>query len=129
MNIKRLVFVVLMALFLTGCIGSPEAIATSSAVQLPEAISLAIGTYILVALAAGFVYIFEKTGLDLRGYAVALSVTLSAFVTAQVQGWINAIPLEYDPLLTVVLNIIVVIIGGLGTLRLISKQPKTLIAK
>ena len=108
---------------LAACAPAP----TSQAVPIPEVIGLAIGALILAALTAGFVFIFEKTGLDLRGFAVPISVTVSAFLVAQLQGIINTIPAQYDPLLSTALQIIVVIIGGLGVLRLRANEPARLL--
>jgi hypothetical protein len=122
-RISRIFLLVLMLIILTACAPRP----TSSAVEVPQAIELAIGALILAALTAGFVYLFEKSGLDLRGFALPISVTVSAFLVAQLQGLINTIPVEYDPLLSTVLQIIVVIIGGLGVLRLRANQPARLL--
>lgn len=120
---KRLtVLSLLLIALLTACAPAP----TSQAVDVPDAIELAIGALILAALTAGFVFIFEKTGLDLRGFAVPISVTVSAYLVAQLQGIINTIPAQYDPILSTVLQIIVVIIGGLGVLRLRANQPARL---
>jgi hypothetical protein len=120
---KRLLYLfLLLMVFLTACAPRP----TSQAVDVPEAIELAIGVLVLAALTAGFVFIFEKTGLDLRGYAIPVSVTVSAFLVAQLQGIINTIPAQYDPLISTLLQIIVVIIGGLGVLRLRANEPARL---
>lgn len=122
--VKRLILFCLLALALAGC-AAP--VATSQAVQVPEALQLALGALVLAALTAGFVFLFEKTGLDLRGFATPISVALSAFLVAQLQGWINTIPAQYDTALTIVLQILVVIIGGLGVLRLRANQPARLL--
>ena len=120
----RTTLIIMAVLFvLAACAPAP----TSQAVEVPQAIELAIGALVLAALTAGFVFLFEKTRLDLRGFAVPISVTISAFLVAQLQGLINTIPAQYDPLLSTVLQIIVVIIGGLGVLRLRSNQPARLL--
>lgn len=126
MNLSKLLsrlILLLLIVLLAACAPAP----TSQAVEVPQAISLAIGALVLAALTAGFVFLFEKSGLDLRGFAVPLSVTISAFLVAQLQGLINTIPAQYDPLLSTILQIIVVIIGGLGVLRLRSNQPARLL--
>jgi hypothetical protein len=112
-----------LTLFLIACAPAP----TSRAVDVPEAIELAVAALVLAVLTAGFVFLFEKFGLDLRGFAVPISVAVSAFLVAQLQGLINTIPAQYDPLLSVVLQIIVVIIGGLGVLRLRSNERARLL--
>jgi len=127
MHLNRLVRFFLIAavllFLLVACVTTP----TSQAVEVPQALALALGALVLAALTAGFVFLFEKLGLDLRGFAVPISVTLSAFLVAQLQGLINTIPAQYDPLISTVLQIIVVIIGGLGVLRLRSNQPARLL--
>jgi hypothetical protein len=112
-----------LALFLIACAPAP----TSQADDVPETIELALGVLVLAALTAGFVFLFEKTGLDLRGFAMPVSVAVSAFLVAQLQGLINIIPAQYDQLLTIALQIIVVIIGGLGVLRLRSNERARLL--
>lgn len=120
---RILVMAVLILVTVAACAPAP----TSQAVDVPQAIELAVGALVLAALTAGFVFLLEKTGLDLRGFAVPLSVTVSAYLVAQLQGLINTIPAQYDPLLSTVLQIIVVIIGGLGVLRLRANQPARLL--
>lgn len=123
MKIRNILLFFVLALALAAC----APVATSQAVQVPEALQLALGALVLAALTAGFVYIFEWTGLDLRGYAVGISVTISAYLVAQLQGWINTLPAQYDPALTVILQILVVIVGGLGVLRLRTNEPARLL--
>jgi hypothetical protein len=124
MLFKRLILVsLLLVTLLAACSPAP----TSQAVEVPQAIKLAIGALLLAALTAGFVFLFEKSGLDLRGFAVPISVAASAYLVAQLQGLINTIPAQYDPLLSTILQIIVVIIGGLGVLRLRANQPARLL--
>jgi hypothetical protein len=121
-HLKRLIIISLF-LVLTAC----APVATSQAVEVPQAINLAIGVAVLAVLTAGFFFLFEKTRLDLRGFAMPISVAISAWLVAQLQGWINTIPAQYDPILTVLLQIIVVIVGGLGVLRLRANEPARLL--
>ena len=121
--LKFLIIVIAGLLILSACTPAP----TSQAVEVPEAINLAIGSLVLALLTAGFVYVLEALKLDLRGFALPLSVAISAYLVAQLQGLINTIPAQFDPLLSVVLQIIVVIIGGMGLLRLRAGEPARLI--
>lgn len=127
MFLKRLIrftMIVTAVLFvLTACSPAP----TSQAVDVPKVIELALGTLVLAVLTAGFVFLFEKTNLDLRGFALPISVAISAYLVAQLQGFINTIPAEYDPFLTVLFEIIAVIVGGLGVLRLRSNERARLL--
>ena len=123
-RLTRLLLILTTLVFiLAACAPAP----TSQAVEVPEAINMAIGALVLAVLTTGFVFLFEKSGLDLRGFAVPISVTISAFLVAQLQGLINTSPAQYDPLLSTVLQIIVVIIGGLGVLRLRANEPARLL--
>jgi hypothetical protein len=124
---KRLRPLLAISFLLIATVAACAPAPTSQAVEVPQAIELALGALVLAALTAGFVFIFEKIALDLRGFAVPISVTVSAFLIAQLQGLINTIPAQYDPLLSTVLQIIVVIIGGLGVLRLRSNQRARLL--
>lgn len=121
--LRPVVIITAMLFVLAACAPAPA----SQAVDVPQAIELAIGALVLAALTAGFVFLFEKTSLDLKGFALPMSVAVSAYLVAQLQGIINTIPAAYDPFLTVLFEIIVVIIGGLGVLRLRSNEPAKLL--
>lgn len=112
---KKLLPVMLLVLLLTAC--APEPVATSSAVVLPDALKLALGALILAAVTVGLQVVFDSVGLDLRGVGAAIAVVVSGFAVAQLQSLIDVIPSQYDQLVTIVLNVLVVILGGLGTLR------------
>lgn len=113
-----LLFAVVAAVVLN----SPEQ--TSAAVQVPEALNLLIDGLILGAVLLGLQVFFEWTGLDLRGIGTALAASLSGFAIAELQGYINTIPVQYDQLVTIVLNVLVVILSGLGTLRLLLHRER-----
>lgn len=114
MKIVKLFWFVLFALALTAC-AAP--VATSNAVTVPDALSLAIGVLITGAVTLGLQALFDSWGLDLRGVGAAIAVALSGFAVLQLQGLINLIPAQYDALTRIVLNILVVVLGGVGTLR------------
>src|SRR4026207_910642 len=63
------------------------AIQTSSAVQIPEALILAANALAISLFTAGFIYLFEVTGLDFREFAVPLAISTSTWVVAEAQGW------------------------------------------
>ena len=117
--------VLVLVLALAAC--APEPTPTSSAVDVPEAIELGIGALVLALLTAGFVFVFEKTRLDLRGFATPIAVTISAFLVTELQNIVNTIPETYDPTLDIFFQILVVIIGGLGVLRLRANEPARLL--
>ena len=103
------------------------AIATSVAVQVPQALALAISGFLVMLLAAATVYLFEKFNLDLRGYATPVGLALGTWIVAELQKYINTIPTTYDPWVDMILRILVIIFVTVGALRLWSSQPRKLI--
>jgi hypothetical protein len=99
---------------------------TSMAVQVPIELKLFLGVLLLAGCAAGFNYILHTIGLDLTPYAQPLSLTLSTFLVSLAQHWIDLIPVQYDPAIQMLLNVLVVIVGGLGTLAVLSKRSSLL---
>lgn len=121
---KRLFKVVTVVLILMFTLSACSAAPTSNAVQIPEALTLAIGALILAAVTLGLQALFDSVGLDLRGVGAAIAVAVSGFAIAQLQGLIDIIPAQYDQLITIVLNVAVVILGGLGTLQALFKRER-----
>lgn len=121
---KKILLIVVLALLLTACLPPAEAVATSSAVQLPEALTLALGALILAAVTIGLQVVFDSFGLDLRGVGAAIAVGVTGFAIAQLQGLIDIIPAMYDQIVMIVLNVLVVILGGLGTLRALFSRER-----
>lgn len=116
----RFVVLLVFTFLLAACTAAP----TSNAVQLPEALTLAIGALILAGVTLGLQAVFDSIGLDLRGVGAAIAVVISGFAIAQLQGLIDIIPAQYDQLITIVLNVAVVILGGLGTLQALFKHER-----
>ena len=121
---KRLFKVVTVVLILMFTLSACTAAPTSNAVQIPEALTLAIGALILAAVTLGLQAVFDSVGLDLRGVGAAIAVAVSGFAIAQLQGLIDIIPAQYDQLTTIVLNVAVVILGGIGTLQAVFKRER-----
>lgn len=113
---KRLMLLAAGAMLLLSACSAP-AIATSNAVQIPDALKTLIGALIMSAVTVGFQVVFEWIGLDLRSLGAALAAILAGFAVSQLQGWIDLVPAQFDYLVTIVLQIIVVILSGLGVLR------------
>lgn len=120
MKIKKFFVMMFVVALLTACTAAP----TSNAVQIPEALTLAIGALILAAVTLGLQAVFDSFGLDLRGVGAAIAVGVTGFAIAQLQGLIDIVPVQYDQLITVVLNVAVVILGGLGTLQALFKRDR-----
>lgn len=117
MKLNRFTWLVVLAGVLAAGFFAPSGVATSSAVQVPEALRLAIGGLTLMLVTLGLQAVFDGIGLDLRGAGAIVAVSLSGFVIAQLQGLINVIPAAYDQMTMIVLNILVVILSGLGSIR------------
>jgi hypothetical protein len=119
---KLFLFIVLLVfpIMLAACTPEP----TSSAVQLPDALKLALSGLILAGVTLGLQAVFDSVGLDLRGVGAAIAVAVSGFAIAQLQGLIDIIPAQYDQLVMIGLNIAVVILTGLGTLQAVFKRER-----
>lgn len=103
----------------------PGAVATSMAVQLPAALAAVIQIGIIALLTAGFKWVFDVFGLDLRGQATTLGLAISAFVVAELQNIINIIPAQYDAVVMTVFYVLLLIFAPAGTLYLLAKQRKS----
>ena len=130
---KFLIVALLSALIIVGCVPPPEvsetttAVQTSMAVQIPEALALAVNAMFVLLLTGATVYLFEKFGLDLRGYETPVGLALGVWVISELQNYINTVSEIYDPWLNILFRILVVILAPVGFLRLRSGQPKKLI--
>lgn len=103
---------------------SAEVVQTSAAVQIPDALKNILSGLILTGVLLGLQVVFDWTGLDLRGVGTAVAVAISGFSIAELQGYIDAIPEMYDYLATIGLNVLVVILSGLGYLRLFVNRER-----
>lgn len=114
--LKICLFVALLFM-LVACAPASQEVQTSTAVQIPEVLKLAISSLLLATVTLGLQALFDNFGLDLRGVGAAIAVSLSGFAIAQLQGIVDVIPTVYDQLTTIVLNIMVVILSGVGVVR------------
>ncbi len=115
------------ALFLNALNGYTPLIQTSAAVQIPEVLIRAFEGIAIGLFTAGFVYIFEKTGLDLTEFGIPMAVSFAAWAVAEFQGYINSIPEVNDPWISLFLRVLVALVPAVGLLRLISRQPAALL--
>jgi len=123
MNKSRiLVIVALLAILGLGYAVQTGNTAIAQAVPIPEELSLWVAGIIFVAVTAGFDYLFKLVGLDFREYAAPLAGTISFWLISELQGWINLINSSYDGFVTIVFQILVVIVGGIGTLFLLKMR-------
>lgn len=140
---KRLLvlFVVVFSLFgLFACSPVPEAVTFRSgmeqgiglaedAPQIPEALIQFFNGVVIALFTAGFIWVFEKSGLDLRQYAIPLAGTLSTWVVVELQGYINTIPNLGDTYfwINLLFRVLLALIPAAGILRIFSRQPATLL--
>lgn len=103
--------------------------AIASAVPVPVEINEFIAGLIFAAVTAGFVWLFEWIGLNLKTLTEPVAGAISLWLLTELQGWVNLIPPEYDQYVGIAFRIIVVIIGGIGTLYVIARArgEKTLL--
>lgn len=113
-------------LFLALAFNSPgaglQAIQTSSAVQIPQALVLAFEGLLFGLIMAGFTWLLNAIGLNLSEIAAPLAGILSGFLLGLAQQWIDFQPVTSDPFILMVLNILVIIFTGLGGLFLLTKR-------
>lgn len=120
-----IVLALLVVPVLAASTASPDqALQTSMAVQLPPELKAILSALLLAGVTVGLNVVYNWVGLDLRGLSTAIAVTLSAFAVAQIQGYIDVIPAAYDQAVTVFLQVLVVILGGLGTLGLLAARHR-----
>ena len=116
MKMHRFLKVLVLAFFvmsLAACAAQP----TSSAVQVSDALKLAINGLVLFLVTLGLQWVFDNVGLDLRGIGAALAAAVAGFFLLQLQGVIDVIPAAYDMAVTIGLNILLAILSGAGFFR------------
>lgn len=118
--LKNRIFVLLAAVGITLFALVPQS-PLSTAVAIPQQINAFVAGLILVAVTAGFVWLFDYVGLDLRDFTVPISGAVSTFILATLQGWVNLIPAQYDTYVTIAFNVLVVILSGIGTLYIVKR--------
>lgn len=118
---KNRVLVLLAAVAIFGVSWLASSGAVASAVPIPQEINVFLAGLIFSGVTAGFMWLFQYTGIDLRGFAEPISGTLSIWLLSELQGWVNLIPPQYDLFVGVAFQIIVVILTGLGTLHVFAK--------
>lgn len=118
MKIRKLFPLLAFGMILTLSACAPAtAVQTSQAVQLPDALKLAINALVLFGVTFGLQFVFDKFHLDLRGVGAAIAVAVSEFAILQLQGVIDVIPMQYDMLVTIALNVILAVLTSLGFAR------------
>jgi hypothetical protein len=119
---KKIFVLLVLILLLVGCTPPPEP-QSSVASQIPEEISLAISAGFVALFTAGSVYLFNKLGLDLKGFATPLGMAVGTWSVSELQNYINLVPETYDPWFDMLFRIILVVIGGgVGILSLLAHK-------
>lgn len=132
-----LIALLLLLVVLTSCAPAPEAVAfhsaqqgvvqTSAAAQIPEALIIFFNGLVVAVFTAGTIWIFEKIHWDFRQYAIPLAATFSTWVVVELQGYINTIPDVNDFYINLAFRILLALLPAAGILRILSRQPSTLI--
>lgn len=120
MSKNRLVFIGLSVLLIAFAWFAPAS-SLATAVPIPAELNAWVAGLIFAAVTAGFAFLFSYLGLDLREFATPISGALSLFVLGTLQGWVNLIPAQYEAFVTILFNVLVVILSGVGTLFVANK--------
>lgn len=123
---KRLLVLLPLTMLVMSACGAPEPTAIADPEKI-NALQLALAALLTTVFTAGFVYIFEKTGLDLRGLALPAATAVSLFVVGIVLDWINILDPMYNATIDTVLTILLIILAQVGVLRIASRRPATLL--
>lgn len=132
----KVVVLVVLLMVLSACSPAPEAVAFNSEAQavqtgmgapIPEALIQFFNGVVIALFTAGFVWVFEKFGLDLRQYAIPIATSFATWVVAELQGYINTLPDFQDVYINLIFRILLALIPAFGVLRLFSRQPATLL--
>lgn len=115
---------ILLALVLSACSTSAEAIATSRAVQIPLELKLALNGLVLFGVMFGLQWVFDRFGLDLRGIGAAFAAAVSEFAILQFQGLIDLVPAQYDTLVLIGLNVLLAVLTSLGFYRAVFQRER-----
>jgi len=132
---KKIFVILMIAVVLVSCAPVPEAtgqtnaVQTSVAVQFPEVLALALNGLLAGLLALAFVYLTEKTGLNLQQFATPAGFVIGGWIVTELQNYINTVPEMYDPWLNMLFRVLIVISIPVGILRLFysGSSPKSLI--
>lgn len=129
-RIAQIVLAVILALAALAAVffkvgtDSQGAVATSMAVQIPEAVITAIRIGIIALLTLGFTWVFNVFGIDLRGQAPVLGLVLATWVTGQLQGLINITPEQWDPFLNTLFYFLTIILAPAGLIYMFKKKDQ-----
>lgn len=132
-NNKRIAQIVLAVLLAVGALlavffklptDSQGAIATSMAVQIPEAVVTIIRIGTIALLTFGFTWLFNVFGIDLRGQAPVVGLVLATWITGQLQGLINITPATWDPFLNTFFYFLTLIFAPAGFIYMVTRPKK-----
>lgn len=122
MKTLKLIFgFVLVAIVLSSC---TVAVMTSNAVQVPNEVKVALNAVILIGVMYGLQLLLDYVHIDLRGIGVTIAAAISEAAILQLQGWIDLVPVAYDPFVTVGLQILLAVLVFLGGVRLLAHPER-----
>lgn len=95
---------------LIACTGAP----TSNAVQLPEALVIVIGLFVMTVVTAAFKWLGARIGQDLSTHAKQVAAALSSIIVLGINYAFALVPAAYDNFLNAAVAFLVVWLGGMG---------------
>ena len=117
---KKVFVIVLALLVLTACVP----VAQSMAVQLPEALIVAIGLLVMSLLTAAAKWLFDKFGIDLQNQFAEIAAAVSSVVVLLINYGLQLVPAAYDNLLSAVMAFLVVFLGGVGVFSFVTRNKR-----
>lgn len=91
--------------------------------QLPEEGSVLVFSLLTAAVTWALLQLSAVLGIDLSGYANAIAAALAPIVVTAIESYLQLIPPVFDDLVTTVIHFIALLIGSLGVLWLVKRNP------
>lgn len=120
-SFKFLMVFVLATVLLVAC--APAAY-TSSAVQVPVEVKVAINALILTGVMFGLQLLLDYIHIDLRGIGATVAAAVTETVVLQLQGFIDLVPAQYDPVVVIGLQVLLAVLVFLGTIRIFGQRER-----
>lgn len=124
---RKYLLLIPILLYLAACTPpavANEAIYSSNAVQVSEALKVAINGLLLTVVMFGLQFVFDLIRLDLRGLGTIIAATLSEAVILQLQGVIDVINSAYDPFISIGLEILLAVLIFFGAVRMLFQRGR-----
>lgn len=125
MKLSKVLFVIVLAsVFLSACAVVGPAALGSPAVQVPVEVKLALNALVLIGVMYGLQLVFDYVHIDLRGLGAAIAAAVTEAAILQLQGFIDLVPVAFDPVVVIGLQVLLAILVFLGSVRLLSQRER-----